>query len=204
VATNGTALAFKTWIAHHWRKVLLGNVLLILLLFADYAYWVAVRRPPDPRIQFERATLQTALESYKEKFTEYPPSNDPDEIRRHVAIAFPRYQGDPVMDLQQLGFDLSTLDTQESWVLWLAGLPEHAMPTGFHFDVTHPFQRFPAGGDKRYRTVPFYDFVQSRLTDTDNDGWPEYRARRDAPSGPIWYEYDPQKHEIVFSRDPDK
>lgn len=202
---------------------ILGALSAFLLVGGIYALIAAIKAARIDVLLEEQSKLASALQSYKEKFGAFPPSNDPDDIRRHFRIAYPRYQGDAIADLQKLRLDPAKLDAREALVLWLGGLPppdnlpkdfrdlppEFHPPTkkliGFYMDVLDPI----AGGDpimrnqSKYRTSPFYDFVESRLTDTDGDRWLEYRAKH-WDDDPIWFEYDPQKHAVVPSRDPEE
>lgn len=85
--------------------------------------------------------------------------------------------------------DLGTLDAAESLVFWLGGFPTPYDPQtkasianrrifGFHHDADDPIRRDAAGTEGldplRYRSEPFYQFDETRLSDVDDDGWFEY------------------------------
>lgn len=86
--------------------------------------------------------------------------------------------------------DVETLDAAEALVFWLGGLPRRTADangrivfelTGFANDPTAPFAPQPnvpapdaSWSSGRSRTKALFPFDNSRLTDLDNDGWPEY------------------------------
>lgn len=85
--------------------------------------------------------------------------------------------------------DLNSLDQAEAIVFWLGGFPTpynsgsaasiaNRRIFGFHRDQDSPFRRDATGAEGldplRYRTEPFYQFDETRLTDQDDDGWFEY------------------------------
>ncbi|MBA4016378.1 MAG: hypothetical protein C0483_04245 [Pirellula sp.] len=85
--------------------------------------------------------------------------------------------------------DLNTLDQAEALVFWMGGFPTpfnsgssasiaNRRIFGFHRDQDSPFRRDAAGTEGldplRYRTDPFFQFDETRLTDQDGDGWFEY------------------------------
>ena len=91
--------------------------------------------------------------------------------------------------------DLTSLDAAESLVFWLGGFPTPYNPQtklamanrrifGFHRDADDPMRRDAAGTEGldplRYRTEPFYQFDETRLSDVDDDGWFEYLPRPQA------------------------
>jgi hypothetical protein len=75
---------------------------------------------------------------------------------------------------QHIALDLQTLDAAEALVFWLAGPPaplnvaSSTILYGFSANPTNPFQQ--AGS----RLPSLFDFDETRLTDVDGDGWPEY------------------------------
>ena len=89
--------------------------------------------------------------------------------------------------------DLRRLDPAEAIVFWLGGFPipydenktriANRKLFGFHRDEDSPFQR-SLNSEKseplRFRTDPLFSFDESRLTDHDEDGWPEYAAGKKA------------------------
>lgn len=87
--------------------------------------------------------------------------------------------------------DLDTLDQAEAIVFWLGGFPTPFKPDGtpvaeirhfgFSRDRDSPFKRDSADKEgaepRRIRTERLYDFLPERLSDHDDDGWPEYATQ---------------------------
>ncbi|HVU86629.1 MAG TPA: type II secretion system protein [Pirellulales bacterium] len=104
------------------------------------------------------------------------------QILTNLPAATPPF---PVWQTVSLGtgltvtLDLDNIDAAESLVFWLAGPPRPTSATsvttvlyGFCANPTTPFAQTGS-------RLPFlYEFDESRLTDVDGDGWPEYK-----PSG---------------------
>ena len=135
----------------------------------------------------EMAQLELALESYKEKFQEYPPDfSDPAAVNRHITRAFPKYRGDAIADLKQLGVPIDSMDPGAALVFWLGGIPESANSkklTGFSKDVRNPFTRDVPGNRSRYK--PFFEFNTERLRYVD--GVLRYFPDTSATSAPYVY-----------------
>lgn len=81
------------------------------------------------------------------------------------------------------------LDAAESLVFWLGGLPVWTTGasgeptvelTGFSLDPQNPFQHRDV---QAQRSQPLFEFDPARLTDYDQDGWPEYIPMGTAQSG---------------------
>jgi hypothetical protein len=82
--------------------------------------------------------------------------------------------------------NLDTLDQAEAVVFWLGGFPTPYDPQtkqsivdrkifGFATDVTNPFRLdVGIGQNPNFRTTTLLDFDESRLVDSDGDGWWEY------------------------------
>jgi hypothetical protein len=104
--------------------------------------------------------------------------------------------------------DLERLDAAETLVFWLGGFP---MPLdgktqqpianrklfGFHRDEDDPFKRdfrFETPTPLQFRTDPMFNFMEERLTDSDDDGWLEYvpyLVHAGAPPPPYaYFDYD--------------
>ncbi len=118
--------------------------------------------------------LHLAIESYKQKFSDYPPDftnvtaasdlTTPSHlVVRHLRKAFPRHQE----NLQTAFWDGTNskckLDPSEALVFWLAQLWEDP--------------RLPVTGSGKH--VVLFPFEEARLIDPDNDGFPSYAP----PSG---------------------
>jgi len=142
-------------------------------------------------IRMEISQLDASLGAYKDKFGEFPPDfNDPDEVRRHIVKAFPRYRYRPgamdnpadfvnppdpyaqmLRDLGNLpthprrpGYGLTglTLDSASALVFWLGGLPEEPGSAVLSGFNADATSPFTyrAGGS---RTTRFHDFAPERL-----------------------------------------
>jgi hypothetical protein len=139
----------------------------------------------------ELKQLEAALQSYKEKFGEYPPDfagasvTGPaqDAVTRHLAKAFPRYAGNWQNDINSVltattGLANSTqLTPQTALMFWLGGIidPATNTPSGFAADPTNPFQT-PANCASRIK--PFFDFDLTRASRKLSGGltlcyWPQ-------------------------------
>lgn len=194
----------------------------MLMALVSVAVWAALKKAKETKITVEIGQLQTAIQSYKEKHLQYPPSmseinivNRKVHFMRHVQVAFtnanygtsetnfnnlrsnlmtgsgltsqPYNYKDSTGDIKTL--DLNSLDQAEAIVFWLGGFPTpynsgsaasiaNRRIFGFHRDQDSPFRRDAVGTEGldplRYRTEPFFQFDETRLTDQDDDGWFEY------------------------------
>ena len=209
----------------NWPRVVVWGVVTFLLLFL-IANVVLIHPPHHQRkaikVIVEIGQLQTAMQSYEEKYEEFPPcladanvSERKVRLMRHLKKAYPNCSYGKTeeafdrlnIDLQKgIGrssqaynfldasgtirpLDLNTLDAAESLVFWLGGFPTpynnqtkavvaNRRIFGFHRDTDNPMRRDAAGTEGldplRYRTEPFYQFDETRLSDIDDDGWFEY------------------------------
>ncbi len=113
-----------------------------------------------------------------------PPNADVSYLLYHNWYA--RNLAAPNDPTKAIPLNLDNMDAAESLVFWLAGPPtptNQAPPTsssvflgnnvlyGFSANPTSPFM--PTGS----RLPSLYDFDESRLTDVDGDGWPEYTPK---------------------------
>lgn len=114
--------------------------------------------------------------------------------------------------------DLETLDPAEALVFWLGGFPtpiDHTTKQpiatrklfGFHRDSDDPLKRdipsFESPDPLRYRTDPLFRFNETRLVDSDHDGWWEYMPyppRDGGPTAPYVY-FDAQTY-VETTKDP--
>ena len=172
----------------------------------------AMRRAKRAQISLEISQLSLAMRRYKEQAGQYPPDfaldpgtgvdpNNPNSpplygdvvVRRHFRKACPRYQGDPYQDLPAL----ISLDPAEALVFWLGGLPSSQLvPAGFCKIPARPLE---PPSQNASRTLPLFEFDETRLADVDNDGWPEYYPPGFVPGQdppyvyfaalPIWYNH---------------
>ena len=107
------------------------------------------------RTLFEMKQLEQALESYKIDIGAYSPETGHKQIENHIHGADIRHPKLESFDASLFG-SVSTLDERELLHFWLSGAAwtTALKPTTRNFN--------------------FYEFVESRLIDSDNDGWPEY------------------------------
>ena len=126
------------------------------------------RRVLFTSIALEVRNLNDAIESYKNKYKDYPPDfTDSSVVARHIAKAFPRIAppGIPPLGEPRPGMGQGWgLDQAEALVFWLGGLSD---------DPKHPFTG-PGGplkhvGNGQYvantdRANAFFEFNQKRLT----------------------------------------
>ena len=144
----------------------------ILVALLIPAVNVAMRNARNAQIAIEVRGLANAMESYKLEMGDYPPDfardagGDGTQIVSHLARKF-RYR-DKVNDVYS-DADLDNLDPSEALVFWLSGLSA---------DPKRPLTNRKAYSDLFPATVKgakaFFEFDQSRLRDSDGDGWPEY------------------------------
>ncbi len=170
----------------------------------------AMRRAKRASITLEISQLSVALQKYKDQYGEYPPdfsaplSNTTFRQRvleRHLRKAFPRFTfASPAvfsLVLTPKGGRLTDLDPAEALVFWLGGIPDaQGVPRGF---CKVPGQPLLRPDQNSSRTLPLFQFEESRLADVDGDGWPEYYPPGFAPgqeppyvyfaAWPIWYNH---------------
>lgn len=145
--------------------VLIG--LLLLLAAIVWPFWYGGMRPdPGPRrISRDVTRLHMAMESYKQRFGDYPPDfSEWELVERHVRKAFPRNSEnlDPTLQVGDDGAKLEDIDPAEALVFWLSCLKNDP--------------RRPITGDGE--PLLLFEFDEMRLWDFDGDGWWEY-----APTG---------------------
>jgi prepilin-type N-terminal cleavage/methylation domain-containing protein len=172
--------------------LIIGMLITLLTVAAGFAIKAARRAA----IKVEISNIEAAMQSLSTKLGgEYPPcmapqvaSATPDRVtqfNRMLRKRFPRSTQDytaantifastwgPVRGGMNLS--LNTMDAAEALVFWLAGPPaptsvgSSTILYGFSGNATSPFA--PTGS----RESSLFGFDEARLTDADNDGWPEY------------------------------
>ncbi len=173
------------------RGFTLVELLVVIIIIALLAGLVtaglaaAMRRAKRARITLEISQLSVALQKYKDQYGEFPPdfsvswgttmdgvSYGPRVVVRHLRRAFPRYTGNASGIVNSQGNGVGALDPAEALVFWLGGLPDaQGVPSGF---CKVPGQPFLLPNQNASRTLPLFEFEETRLADRDNDGWPEY------------------------------
>ena len=118
-----------------------------------------------------------ATEAWKNQHGGYPPDRAWSDAEMLTALrrAWPRMTWTP----QDLAI-VKSMDQAEIIVFWLGGIYDGVRMTGFSLDPRNPL----AGPDVDHdpfmrgvlsqRTPPLYAFEETRLEDTDKDGFPEY------------------------------
>ena len=191
------------------RGFTLVELLVVIIIIALLAGLVtaglaaAMRRARRARITLEISQLSVALQKYKDQYGEFPPdfsvplnmqvhTTSPVTYRlhvvlRHVRKAFPRYTGNLNGIVNSQGNGVGRLDPAEALVFWLGGLPDaQGVPSGF---CKVPGQPFLRPDQNTSRTLPLFEFAETRLADRDNDGWPEYYPPGFAPGQEPPYVY---------------
>ncbi len=107
-------------------------------------------------LRAELTELENALEYFKTTIGqgEYPPStnDDPDEVRRFLAKAFPKYHGG-------LPEKYKNLDPATSLVFWLGGMTDKdGKLIGFSYDPKNPFDETSAS-----RMPTIFEFAANQL-----------------------------------------
>lgn len=156
-------------------------------VWIQYRWHLEGQSRAQKAMERELDQLYLAFQAYKERWGYYPPAisdwSDPD-LRRTLKVILARQ--DFSVDLDQLestirstaGLEISDLDCAESLVFWLGGLPERR---GAGFAL--PGRATGVGLPGIQSGTVFFNFDQSRLTDVDHDGWPEYRPLPGACDG---------------------
>jgi len=102
----------------------------------------------------------------------------------------------------QVSLNIDNLDAAEAIVFWLAGPPTPITQTsstilwGFCANPTNPFAQ--AGS----RAPSLYEFDETRLTDVDGDGWPEYVPKMTSTlsSGvPPYVYFEPNSYRYTYN-----
>ncbi len=132
---------------------------------------MARNRARRATIKMEISQLEMAVESFRQKYGEYPPDfTNVAEVNRFLRKAFPRYQvAAGAQPYAQFTADLlnnynivaANLDPASALAFWLGGLSDgtsgNLTPAGFSADPQHPFQQgLP-------RTKPFFEFNPERF-----------------------------------------
>jgi prepilin-type N-terminal cleavage/methylation domain-containing protein len=136
-------------------------------------------------IRMEIEKLSQAMNAYREKYGEFPPSGDYSNttvqtaVVQHLAKAFPRYAPTTfaqfVTDVKAgCGIDPTKLNASAALVFWLAGPPTAAGQKTFKGFSSNPFGPFDASQGQG----PLFEFDVTRLVD-NGAGWWAYSP----PSG---------------------
>ena len=132
-------------------------VIVILLFLAFFLYPSingALTRAKTAAQLMELKQLELAVVTYIETIGEHPPNATLAEIQLHVQNSKHRPNA-ATSTFDNFTHDLSTIDVRETLAFWLGGEAWQAISSSPDRDV-------------------FYEFSAGRLTDVDNDGWPEY------------------------------
>ena len=142
----------------------------------------ALQRAKVARITLEESNIAAAIESYKQKYNDYPPDfSDRSVVLRHLQKAFPRMAQQEYAVITSCfwlypnarpganGYDLSFVDRAEALVLWLGGLSDD--PRRPFTGLGGPLVLIPdasgtAGNNvmvNRERTEGFFSFDEGRL-----------------------------------------
>ena len=133
-------------------------IIAILAALLIPAVQAAIRAAKENKIGMEIATMQSAIEAYKNDRFDYPPDfSDLTIVDKHIARAFPRANGYDLTKLQA-GLNPADVDAAEALVLWLS------------LTSNNPRAPFDATSSQE----EFFSFDQSRLRDEDGDGFNEY------------------------------
>jgi prepilin-type N-terminal cleavage/methylation domain-containing protein len=146
--------------------VVLGiiGVLVALLLPAVMA---AVNRGRVTRMGTEIAQLNDAIEAYKSKMGDYPPTfRDANAVMLHIRRCYPKISATELGNVfSQLNPPVlqtaAMLDEGESLVFWLSG--------------TRNNPQYPLSPGTGSAPVKYYDFPEARLSDPDGNGFPSFR-----------------------------
>lgn len=155
--------------------VVIAIIGVLAALLVPTLYRVVVKARQNVIAQ-ELNQLHLAIESYKQKFGDYPPDftnvtavgdlTTPNHlVVRHMRKAFPRHQEDLTLFWDSTN-SKPRLDPSEALVFWL-GCPESWPNAQLWEDPRKPL----SGSGSR---VSFFPFDEKRLTDPDGDGFPCY------------------------------
>lgn len=135
--------------------------ILAAILVPTLAY--AIRTAREAAIGYEIHQLESAVEEYKSKFTQYPPDfSNPALILPHVNKISARHKDAAFVNAFVMGAGApDKLDRSEALVLWLSGVQKNA---------EHPID---APGFPSEKNI-FFDFDEARLIDFDGDGFASY------------------------------
>lgn len=124
-------------------------------------FFLAVRRYSPPELastMLEMHQIEMALELYKRDIGSFPPGKTPALIQSHIKSFKPGEVSFEAFEAA-LPHDISKLDDREILPVWLGG---SAWAKITRTDRNH---------------FGYFDFYESRLVDTDADGWLEYHDR---------------------------
>ena len=136
-------------------------IIVILLLITFFLYSpikLALIRVETATQAMELKQLELALEYYVDNVGEPPPNTTLGEIKIHVQDSKHR-PNSAKSKFDNFEHDLRTLDDRETVLFWLGGNAWQSISSTPDRDV-------------------YYEFPPERLTDVDNDGWPEYTDRK--------------------------
>jgi prepilin-type N-terminal cleavage/methylation domain-containing protein len=143
------------------------GILAALVLTGIYAVLPAVY---ISMISTETSTLSQAVERYKIETGDYPPDfTDRKTVERHLRKIFPRNAAlNNPQENAAWADAVAKIDPAEALPFWLASVStDPILPLTSQLDTNFPF--YLQGNRKVW-----FDFDQSRLTDVDGDGYPEY------------------------------
>ena len=140
--------------------------------------------PPGPTLGAAQSRFERHIRKAFPRYTGNYDTGNPNDIRPQIAAGTisPGIYPDG-LDIGEPGVDppmLMNLDAAEALVFWLGGLPVWTIGasgkptvelTGFSLTSQNPFQHRDV---QPQRTGPLFEFRPERLTDYDQDGWPEY------------------------------
>lgn len=161
----------------------------------------ALKSAKNAAMALEIKNLSNALTEYKNKFNDYPPDfSNLAAVQAHVRKAFPRsthdmdpnpasttsWFNDPPWAAAGNVQDPKDLDAAEALVFWLSAVSSNPR-TPLHVDLKSPNPSVGKGSiDGPGEAISLFDFDETRLTDLDNDGWPEYVPKQ-ASGAPYVY-----------------
>ena len=150
--------------------VVIGIVAVLAALLLP-AVMMAVNAARNAAMVLEVKQLGDAIEAYKKDKGDYPPNfRDPDVFLRHIRRCYPKIAPSELLIYVNTTTSPPTwnlqLDEGEALVFWLGSL---------YNDARYPFTG-GAGTTKPSRKT-YYDFNPQRFDNTDNDGYPSYRAK---------------------------
>ncbi|MBC8356020.1 MAG: prepilin-type N-terminal cleavage/methylation domain-containing protein [Planctomycetes bacterium] len=159
----------------------------------------AIRSAKIAAIALETKNLANAIEAYKSKIGDYPPDfSSSTAVQAHLRKAYNRntmalstWYTNPPWDAGPAGAapvpNPADLDPAEALVFWLSAVstdpraPLNIDSVGSG-QTTSGAKVISGPGEP----VSFFEFDETRLTDLDDDGWPEY-APKQAPEAPYVY-----------------
>jgi prepilin-type N-terminal cleavage/methylation domain-containing protein len=163
----------------------------ILASLITMAVFAALRRARETEIQQECSKIYAGFESFKEKFTAFPPDGNggQQKVTRFVQKAFPRARGktSPPGDVTN-----PTTGPANSIVFWLSKVST---------DPTQPFRQGAGGfggANQSDEFFKFYQFADSRIRENQYFP-PNYDPERDPPF--LYFQYDTYGNANFRSKD---